>query len=389
MSTHLADLFVEAVAPTTASLHACKDLLPEVLDDGQVLVHIAKLVVTANTLTYGIAGKHPVLKYFANFPVSADVPEAARYGRTPCWGTGVIVKSACSDIAVGTRIHGLFPISPYAVLTPTKITESQFTDGVEHRAGLLTPYLEYKFHDSGPFRGLSYDEEDWQMGAGNLFSTGWSMSQTAVVHPSKPTSLLLTSASSRTSMAAAFAAKFHAIPLEVIGVTSVANADFVRKSGFYDIVCVYDDVASLSKQKVAVLDVAGNAGLKESLYKKFGDDLVYWGGVGITNVQTLGQKVSLEGLGGSPPTQFLVFSAIEEVSKAYGAKEVAEMLSASSAAYKKQTFSSFKAVRKFGPEDTLQLYNDMVHSKTDPSCSYICSLWPEDLHEPSIVGSKL
>ena len=37
-------------------------------EEGQVLVQVVKLVVTANTVTYAQAGKMPPLKYFDNFP---------------------------------------------------------------------------------------------------------------------------------------------------------------------------------------------------------------------------------------------------------------------------------------------------------------------------------
>ena len=65
---------VDKDAPmTTAIVEA--DPAPQ-LEDGQICVHVCKLVVTANTLTYALAGKHPVLKYFQNFVTPQCAPDS-------------------------------------------------------------------------------------------------------------------------------------------------------------------------------------------------------------------------------------------------------------------------------------------------------------------------
>ena len=88
------------------------------------------------------------------------------------------------------------------------------------------------------------------MATGVLFSTGWGMAMVVANHPASPTALILTSASSRTSRAAAFTAKHHALPMEVIGVTSAGNLEYTKNLGLYSTVITYEEVASLKKQKV-------------------------------------------------------------------------------------------------------------------------------------------
>lgn len=51
--------------------------------DGQVCVHVAKLVVTANTLTYAVAGKNPMLKCYQNFTVPGAMSDDL--AMCPCW----------------------------------------------------------------------------------------------------------------------------------------------------------------------------------------------------------------------------------------------------------------------------------------------------------------
>ena len=69
---------------------------------------------------------------------------------------------------------------------------------------------------------------------------------------------------------------------------------------------------------MAIQDVAGNGIVRQDIYKHFGDDVVYCGGVGKAHVGTAGQQASLEGLGGAAPESFLVFTAIEAVAAVIG-----------------------------------------------------------------------
>ena len=107
---------------------------------------------------------------------------------------------------------------------------------------------------------------------------------------------------------------------------------------------------------------------------------------------------SLEGLGGAAPESFLVFIAVEQVSKIYGKTEAAEMLRESAAAFVRTTMTmhgragicyllyvaatcwlipncvlqnermlpEFKAERHFGAEATQQVWTDIVANKADP-----------------------
>lgn len=382
----LGHLLVGADAPTTTTIHPCASAELAV-SEGQVLVHVAKLVVTANTLTYALAGKMPVLKYFDHFPIPADAP--AHLAMTPCWGTGVVISSKCAGVAVGTRLHGYFPFSPTVVFTPGKVTAASFVDMAPHRAELLEPYRTVFTHEAPQYKGLSYDAEDYMMATGVLFSTGWAMAQVAAVHPGKPKALILTSASSRTSRAAASAAKFHNLPLEVIGLTSAANADYVRGLGIYDVVETYGNEASLRKQPVAVQDVAGSAQVRGALYGHFGDDILYCGRVGMSHIGVAGQTDNLKGLGGAAPSSFLVFTAIEEVGKVYGKKECAAMLAQATKAYNEKMLPEFQPERHFGVEAARAVFDAMVAGKADPKITYVCSMWPEHLHDPKAASSKL
>lgn len=378
-------ILVERNATTKFSIHPSVERKDDPLQKGQVRVHIVKLAITSNTLVYALAGEHPTLRYFDHFPVPSDVSNPKnKYAQSPAWGTGVVVASHNSEVPTGTRIHGFFPVSQYVVLTPQNVTGAHFMDAAPHRQHLTSYYNTYDLHDGSRYKGLTGDKEDWQTANDVLFMTGWSMAMHAAQHPSKPTALVLTSASSRTSQGASFAAKFHKLPFKVIGITSKKHIENVRNLGTYDTVLSYDNVQSLIKQKTSIYDVAGNADVKKALYEHLGKDIVYYGSVGMTNVQHASKywQVSLEGLSGSPLEPFLVFPAMEGLAKAYGEKEVYSMHLPALAAFRSQSLKSFHVIRQYGPEETLQVLDDMVKDQIKPDDTYICSLWPKDSYEP-------
>eukprot|EP00756_Hemistasia_phaeocysticola_P060164 Hpha_TRINITY_DN3791_c0_g1::TRINITY_DN3791_c0_g1_i1::g.23876::m.23876 len=377
----LSHLLVGRAAPTTATVHPC-NITPEQtpLEDGQVLVHVAKLVVTANTVTYAMAGDMPVLKYFQHFAVPPDAPDTQ--AMVPCWGTGVVVSSRCDAVKPGTRLYGYFTFSPSVVLTPSKTNPQGFVDAAPRRAKLIEDYRKYYTRDAPNFKNLSYDEEDYVMATGILFSTGWGMAQMAAIHPAKPTALILTSASSRTARAAAFAARFHKLPVEVIGVTSKGNLEYTRSLGLYDRVVVYGEEASLPQQKVALMDVAGSWRVREALYRHFGDKMILCGKVGLSHVGSATGTADLKGLGGAAPQQFLVFDAIKRAASVYGRAQCAKMLQQATQAYNEAMLPGFRAERHYGADATKAVYDRYVKGTADPKLTYVCSMWPQNLHDP-------
>jgi hypothetical protein len=50
------------------------------LNDGEVIIAVDRLALTANTISYGIAGKSGLIRYLESFPTDAP------YARMPFWG---------------------------------------------------------------------------------------------------------------------------------------------------------------------------------------------------------------------------------------------------------------------------------------------------------------
>eukprot|EP00747_Dinoflagellata_sp_TGD_P181138 gnl/TRDRNA2_/TRDRNA2_34703_c0_seq1.p1 gnl/TRDRNA2_/TRDRNA2_34703_c0~~gnl/TRDRNA2_/TRDRNA2_34703_c0_seq1.p1 ORF type:complete len:403 (-),score=73.69 gnl/TRDRNA2_/TRDRNA2_34703_c0_seq1:50-1111(-) len=345
------------------------------LGEGQVLVRVEKFVLTANTITYALAGRMPPLSTFLNFPVPEDIPNAERYARCPCWGTGTIVTSRCPEVGVGLRIHGYFAMSPFVILTPTNIKATTFMDGAAHRKTLLAPYKLYQTSEDPRFKGLSADEEDFANAAGGQSGTGWAMSQLAATHAAKPEAMIITSASSRTSYGAAFAAKFHKDALSVVGLTSAKNVAYTQGLGVYDKVVAYEDVATLKRCRAAIFDVAGNSAVLQKLYDLLREDVVYCGMVGMTHVAARKQE-PLQRFNGAAPEPFMVWTAVAAVEKSFGKATATRMQTEASKAYREKSLRSMSIVRHHGPEATLTAYTQSVNGLLQPSETHVCSLWP-------------
>jgi len=363
--------------PAKASDHSFGVASKEQLEDGQVLVRVVKVVLTTNTMTYALLGTHPALKYFGHYQVPGgdDGPDPFQFARCPAWGTGVVVASKCPDVSEGLRIHGLLTLSTMVVLTPTEMTARGFTDGSPHRKDMLDVYKYFTNHETP---GTSPDEEDWKLSDGALFSTGWAMSREAEMHSSKPSALLLTSASSRTACSAAFASKFHDSKMKVIGLTSTGNVEYTKSLGVYDVVCTYEDMTTLEKEPVAVYDLAGNVSVLEAVYKHFGENIVHGGRVGMTHAAGGGMAArSFDLAGGAAPQDFLLFTAISALKKVMGKEKVREQLAAAEASYKEKAMNNLRVERRFGTDAVVQTWHELAEGKVPKGCVLSVSLWPD------------
>eukprot|EP00945_MAST-04E_sp_MAST-4E-sp1_P000793 g793.t1 len=326
--TIMEQIVVRERSPMKASV---KPLSNIILRDGGVLVHVCKFVLTANTVTYATVGR-VMLNTFEHFPY-----EDKEFASSPAWGYGVIVASRSPFVPVGARIHGYFPMRGYTVLTPTKVKRGQFEDSAPHRQQLIPAYRTYRV--GAPYSVENEDQEDLLNADGLLFSTGWGCAIQGKLKGAE--SVLFTSASSRTSLCAAFSAKFGKMCKCIIGVTSRRNLHFVRGTGLYDVVVSYEDIFTIDKRgvgSIAIYDMAGNASANMAIRQHFGGQILDWGKVGQTHVSVKHSfpttpKDGMAKFGGAPVEGFLVFIALANASKELGATAVQKMLSEAQAKY--------------------------------------------------------
>jgi NADPH:quinone reductase-like Zn-dependent oxidoreductase len=242
---------------------ATKEVLLEI---GQALLRIDRFALTANNVTYAALGEQ--FGYWKFFP--AEPPK----GRVPVWGYADVVETRSSQVAVGDRYWGYYPIGSHLVVTPSQASSRGFVDAAAHRHGLPGVYNQYE--RASPDHGHPRDEEGLNAVFRPLFATGFLIDDFLADNGYFGAErVLVTSASSKTALSFAQRLKARgACP--AIGLTSARNSAFVAETGYFDTVIIYGDLGSLRSAGPAVLvDMAGDASLIDRLANRLGEAFVY------------------------------------------------------------------------------------------------------------------
>jgi len=273
---------------------------PEI-SEGQTLIRVDRYALTANNITYGVAGD--MIGYWQFFPASGD------QGRIPVWGMGTVVESKTPDVEPGTRYYGYYPMSSYLVIEPQKVNERGLFDGAEHRAALPPTYNQYSLMT--PENGYAPELDNHQMIYRPLFTTGFVLDDFFADNDFfGAKQIILSSASSKTAFSMAYLLKDRDI--KVIGLTSKGNADFVSNMGLYDEVATYDAVNDMDASlTTAYVDMSGNRDVLTQIHNHFNSNLVNSCGVGITHYDARsGQDPKT--LPGAAPSMFFAPSQIQK-----------------------------------------------------------------------------
>jgi hypothetical protein len=260
---------------------------------GEVVLSIERFALTANNITYGVAGD--MIGYWNFFPAD-DV-----WGRIPVWGIGVVRASEHPDIAVGTRFYGYFPMSTELRVQPEHVTERGFTDAAAHRADLPVVYNNYTVVNEANGFAPGYDNH--AMLYRPLFTTSYVLDDFLADNDFFGTNhVILASASSKTAFGLAFMLRRRG-GIKVSGLTSASNRGFVTNLGLYDNVLSYDEIEALPQEDSVFVDMAGNPDVRSRVHHHLGDQLKHSCGVGITHWESRDTTAPTD-LPGAPPTMF-------------------------------------------------------------------------------------
>ena len=288
------------------------------LAEGAVRLRVESFSVTANNVTYAVAGD--AFGYWNFFPGEGP------WGVVPMWGHAVVAASNHPGVAVGERIYGYLPMGTHLDVQPVGVTPGGFSDGAAHRQPMSPIYNQYSRLAADPEHDPAREGE--RMIFGPLFKTGFlieGMFRRADWFGAQ--AMVVTSASSKTAMALASVARERSPQVRRIGLTSAGNVAFVTASGFYDEVLAYDAIGDLPQVPSVSVDFAGNTALLRAVHETLGEALKYSCTVGATHVGAgFGQAGAP--LPGPTPTLFFApdhaVAMIQEVGpKAFGAEVVA------------------------------------------------------------------
>ena len=284
-------------------------------DAGEVVIAIERFALTANNITYGVAGD--LIGYWNFFPA----PEGL--GRIPVWGIGCVTQSAHPDITEGNRYYGYFPMSEELCVKPEKVNARGFKDGVAHRVGLPAVYNQYSLVSSET--GFDPAYENHAMLYRPLFTTSYVLDDYLLDNEFfAATTVLIASASSKTGFGLAYMLDQRP-DIQVVGLTSKTNSEFVEGLALYDRVLTYEEVESLGQDPSVYVDMAGNRGVLARVHHHLGDLLVCSCGVGITHWDAReGEDPTT--LPGAKPTMFFAPTQIMKRNESLGAEKYQQMI---------------------------------------------------------------
>lgn len=332
-----------------------------VLAEGQILLGIEKYALTANNITYAVVGDG--FGYWNFFPTGDD-----QWGIVPVWGFARVVASENADIAVGERVYGYLPMASHLLVTPANVQDGGFVDGAAHRQGLAIIYNQY--HRLGTDAAAHEAERAIFQ---PLFTTSF-----LIEHFMRSNDwfgaevLVMTSASSKTSLGLAMVAKNLSPAIKRIGLTSAGNKAFVEQSGLYDEVVSYDDLSAVDAARPTVsVDFAGNGQLLSDIHKHWGDNLKFSSLVGATHVEERGGGHELTG---PKPELFFAPTAAESLMKEIGPAAFRARVDEQFAAFVKGA-SAYLTIEDMAGPDALQSgYLAMLANEVAPSRGLMCHM---------------
>jgi hypothetical protein len=334
-----------------------------VLNEKQAVITVDKFALTANNITYGVAGD--MIGYWKFFPSAGD------WGRIPVWGMGTVRQSNVSGMKPGDRYYGYFPMSNYLVVEPVKVSSRGFVDGVAHRQELPPTYNQYSLVTEE--NGYESKFDNHQMLYRPLFITAFVLDDfLADNNFFDAKKIILSSASSKTSFGLAHLLNKNR-DVQVTGLTSKGNKDFVTGLGIFDEVITYDDIASMDESdKVVFVDMAGNRQVLEGLHHHFNDNMMYSCGVGITHRDSRdGQAPST--LPGAKPAMFFAPSQIQKRHQDWGAEKFQSELATAWDGFLTKVDNWVTIVESAGPEALLKTYKRVLDG-APPDQGYVQTL---------------
>ena len=332
------------------------------LEENQIRMRLERFAVTTNNITYAVAGD--MLDYWGFFPTDAP------WGRIPVMGLATITESAHPEIDTGGRYFGFYPMADEHVLTARPSSDG-FRDVGDHRSAHAAIYRDFRSVDGDPM--FVDDKPDEYLLLWGMFMTSFLVDDYLAdndFHGAAQT--LVTSASSKTSISLASCLQRRE-GHRSIGLTSARNRAFVEALGLYDQVITYDEVAELdASTSSALVDMAGNAGVRAAVHQHFADNLTTSLTVGATHWEA--EPDASGPLPGPTPEFFFAPGQSAKRGEEWGPDELARRIAAAFHALLDTTDDWLTVEHRTGADGVEATYRDLLEGRADPAVGYVCAM---------------
>jgi hypothetical protein len=334
--------------------------------EGQVRLRVDRFAVTANNVTYAAFGD--ALGYWDFFPA------ADGWGRVPAMGWATVVESGHPDVDVGSRYYGWYPMADHVALTVTPTVDGLRDDGA-HRQAHARVYRAYVDVRSDPLYDPAPDGEDRHALLRGLCLTGFLADEHFADSGAEPyfgaERAVVLSASSKTAIGYAQRAAARD-GLEVVGVTSERNLDFVTSLGCYTTAIPYDAVGSMPTGIPTVsIDMAGSPVVLAALHERLGDDLRYSMTVGRSHHDAPSAATSQ--LPGPQPQLFFAPTEVARRLEQWGREEYARRAAGALAEFVDGSRSWLQVSRRIGSDEVAAAWTEVRAGRVRPDVGIVAS----------------
>jgi len=333
---------------------------------GEAVFRLSRFALTFNNVTYATFGD--ALRYWQFFPIDRE-----GWGQLPVWGYADVVESSVEGIETGQRFYGYWPTATHVRLQPGRIGAHSFRDDAAHRTELSEIYNWYQRTDDDPFHAAQ--TEPLHAIYRPLFVTAFCLADfLAESDFFGAERVVVSSASSKTAYATAFCIRQHS-NIEMAGLTSARNREFVERLGLYDETVAYDNLDTLDAgTRTQYVDIAGNSGLQAEIHRRFDANLVYDCSVGAA--QSLTPPEPDRSLPGPNPEFFFAPNWIAKRYRDWGAGEFNRRSGQASAAFFEYVTDNglIELAQQSGLEAARGVLVDMIEGRTDPAMGHVIDL---------------
>jgi len=335
---------------------------PPEIEAGRALLRVDTFGLTANNVTYAVFGE--AMSYWDFFPA----PDG--WGRVPMWGFAEVERSEVYNVEPGTRLFGYLPSASHLVVTPTAAGEGGFVDGSPHKAALPSAY--HRYLATAADRFYRPDTETVQMLLRPLFFTSFLIDdQIADEGLTRRGPIVVSSASSKTAIAAAFQLARRE-EVELVGLTSPGNVEFVERLGIYDRALAYDDVGSLERGPATFVDFAGDGAVRLAVHSHYGDRLLHSMLVGMTHWEEL--QAGAGELPGPAPAFFFAPDRVAKRAGDWGRASLEQRVAAAWHPFCEWVGSWLEPIRGEGFEAMRDAYLDVLEGRVEPARAHVLTL---------------
>jgi hypothetical protein len=331
--------------------------------DGEALLRIESFGLTSNNITYAVLGES--MNYWGFFPASD--PE---WGKLNVWGYAHVEESRHADLPQGTRVYGYLPCASHLVVVPDRINEKGFVDAAPHRAALPSAYQGYRDVGTDPVYSAEFEAEHILFFP--LFFTSYLIDDFLADEDFFDAgTIVISSASSKTAIIAAYLlGKRDGI--EVVGLTSAGNREFVEGLNVYDSVHRYDSVSQLPGERAVYVDVSGDAAVRADVHARYGDRLAHSAAVGMTHWTQMAQSTTE--LDGPSPVFFFAPDRIKKRGADWGTAKLDQNVADAWGPFAEWA-SKWLRVDRISSDDQIQrAYLELLDGKVDPASGTVVSL---------------